>query len=643
MIRHLHCVRFALVACLVALCPAFSVGASDQKEPYRIRIVFCFTKHPLLTKVFKERVARELKDGVQAALGELAKVEVASDDPKREHPKVKDIRKLGLGRGLDGFSERSAYQTHFVQIDFTGTVYDIQTRQHDGLIDRLAPVVRSARTHDPAYVARTTALLMEREIGLLGTVESEPDERGLVQVALKGGKLGVDLGRWVKKGEVFAVMRGTGDAPMKWVVLQVAEPATDGVCSCRVYPPNLRGLSTTGLRCVLLGTRKGPVRVRFVHQTKDGGTRPGLPPSVGIITVQIRHNGFKGEETTLVQFTSNGARDLDSSVQGDRGMFNKLAFVTILLPGASDRFVNMPVPLVDDSLVALPVPETNAQDHPLLFRLQSLRRDVTESNQVQSTLFKRINELTAKPEKRVEALAEVRKTLERSQQDHLKLSSEREEIQKEVYKLPKADRPSDESLDATFRSIKKRMDEIKEGEKELLRHLTVLEKIEKEESDPKRKEWLFQLERANGLVKDLELGEAIAIYEKAPAEFQTEELTKRLEDLKKKWKTRGPQHEEARRFIYKEWPELTTSSMTGKVAEAQKALDVCIKVDDVVGVAKLRKGIDKHVERLDKEYAALNVVVNIDDEKKAKVLQGLIRELRGLDKASSAYLDKKGS
>jgi hypothetical protein len=303
----------------------------------------------------------------------------------------------------------------------------------------------------------------------------------------------------------------------------------------------------------------------------------------------------------------------------------------------------MPVPLVDDSLVALPVPESASQDHPVMFRLQSLRRDVTESTLVQSELFKQINKLTVNPEKRKEALAAVRKTLERSQQDHLKLTNEREEVHKEVFKLPEEDRPKDDWLKATFQSIDKRMKQIKEGEKELYECLAKLEKIEKEETRPERKEWLIQRERASTLVKEGELGQALEIYEKAPAEFQTDELKKRIDELKKKWKTHGKEHEAARRFIYKEWPGLTTSGMTGKVKEAQKALEVCVKHDDTVGVNKLRKGTDEHVERIEREFGSLRVDVNKADERKGKVLQDLIKELSGLDRAINAYLDKKGA
>jgi hypothetical protein len=635
MILRRFSIALTLLAGLAGLCLTERAAGSDGNEPYQVRLVLVIAKHPLLTKVFKEQVARELKDGVQAALGNMAKVVVVPDDPKHEHPKVKDIRKVGLGRGLDGYNDRSPYQTYFIQIDFTGTVYEIQTRQYDGVIGRLSPVVRRDRTHDPAYVARTTALLMERDLGLLGTIESEPDERGLVRVTLKGGKLGLDLSRWVKKGEVFEVLRAPSPT-----VLQVEEPAADGACRCRLHTRSIRPFPAAGLRCVLLGTRKGPVRLRLVHRLRDGSTRQGVPPSVGSVTVQMRHHGFKDEDATLVSLSGNGSRDMDSSIEREKGIFDRLAFVTLVLP--AERFVNMPVPLVDDNLVVMVVPESTFQDHPVLFRLQSLRRDVLESNQVQAELFKRINDLTAKPEKRAEALAEVRKTLERSQQDHLKLTNEREEVQKEVYKLPKTDRPSDASLDTTFRAIDRRMNEIKEGEKELLKHLVMLEKIEKEETKPERKEWLIQRERAAALVTAGELGQAIEIYEKAPAEFQTEELKKHVEELKRKWTPRSVAHGKARQFIYKEWPGLTTNVMTGKVAEALKALDECIKADDNIGVMKLRKGTDQHVERIEKEYASLNIAVNIDDEKQAKVLQALIKELQALDRAINAYVEKTG-
>ena len=55
-------------------------------------------------------------------------------------------------------------------------------------------------------MARLAALLIARDVGLLGTVASEPDSDGKVKVDLNGGGLGADLGRWLKKGEVMGLV-----------------------------------------------------------------------------------------------------------------------------------------------------------------------------------------------------------------------------------------------------------------------------------------------------------------------------------------------------------------------------------------------------------------------------------------------------
>ncbi len=283
------------------------------------------------------------------------------------------------------------------------------------------------------------------------------------------------------------------------------------------------------MRCVLLGTHKGPLRLRLVRQMKGGETRPRLPEPV---TVQIRHNGFVAEDATRLQLSTDGTRDVDTSNAryGEKGIFDRLAFVTVLLRG--NRFVRMPVPLVDEGLIVLPVPDpdSNAQEHPSHFRLESLRRNVQESSQVQKHLFERINNLTGRPETLAEALKEVRITLERSREDYLKFSEEQDELNKAIAKMKPEDQPPNYRVVLT--AILSRLKDLEKGQSELIGHLKVLEKIEKEENDPKRKEWLIKQERARALENESELGKAIEIYEKAPVEFMTPNLKKHIEKLK---------------------------------------------------------------------------------------------------------------
>src|SRR5262249_10571990 len=104
-------IRFALLALGVwAIVPA-PLLASGAKEPYQLRIVVHVAPHRLLTDVFREQVARELGDGLQAALGALARVEVTD-----KHPLLAEILRQGLERGLAGFTDRSSGKTHFVLI-----------------------------------------------------------------------------------------------------------------------------------------------------------------------------------------------------------------------------------------------------------------------------------------------------------------------------------------------------------------------------------------------------------------------------------------------------------------------------------------------------------------------------------------------
>src|SRR5262245_10719727 len=119
----------ALLASLCSLCLGGDCFGSELREPYRLRVVLDVAKHRLLTPVFGQQVARELGDGIRAALGELARVEVTAEDPRPEA-----LRRRGLERGLDGWAERSPFKTHFVRIDYANGQYEVRARQFDGTV-----------------------------------------------------------------------------------------------------------------------------------------------------------------------------------------------------------------------------------------------------------------------------------------------------------------------------------------------------------------------------------------------------------------------------------------------------------------------------------------------------------------------------
>src|SRR5207244_11432550 len=130
---------------------------------------------------------------MQAAFAGRARVEVVD-----AHPLLKEIETKGLQAALEGWKEVGPRKTHFVLIDFKNGEYEIQAGQHDGLTGLASPVARRARTPDRQFVAHTAALMIDRDFGLVGTLDA--NARGPeVHVILKAGGLGIPMEQWLKK------------------------------------------------------------------------------------------------------------------------------------------------------------------------------------------------------------------------------------------------------------------------------------------------------------------------------------------------------------------------------------------------------------------------------------------------------------
>jgi hypothetical protein len=604
--------------------------ASEARKPYHLRIVVHVAPHRLLTDLFREQVARELGEGLQAALGELARVQVSE-----KHPLLPEILRQGLERGLAGVTDRSAGKTHFVLIDYREGLYEIRVRQFDGQLGLPGPVVRRDRTRDRALVARVAGLLIEQDLGWRGTVASEPDDAGRVKVELDAGGLGVPLDRWIKPGDVFQLVQvlPSGAGNLKdWAGLRVVEAPKDGVCVAHLFN-RFKLEKAAGLRCVKVSTVRAPLRLRLVEEL-PGGRRDRLKTPVQL---QIRRKGFEGEESSLLALMRDGQRDLDTSGLGlgDKGWFDGLAFVSVLSGGKVRARV--PLILVDDRLVVLPVPPAAGEDSELLgSRIANLRRNVTDSFLVQTELFREINELGKQPGERSRAIARVRDALARSREDHARLSVERANLAKEVDRKAEKER-------VDWKGIDQQLEQIKEGADELQKHVARLEAIDREENDPKRRRWLEEIQRAKLLEKEFELGQAIAIYEQVQREgFKSDDLTTRLAEWKKLWDL-APGDEKfqaARAFIYKTWPGLGTDQLKDRLKDAENALAECRRVGDKVGARKLQKATQTHAARLVKELESLRPDLNPEDDKRVQVIKEVAKGLQDLDAGLRAWLER---
>ena len=89
--------RFLFAGFLLTLAGALARAdlSPEASKPYRFQVVLHMTEHPFFTDVFRDKVKRELHDSLQAALGDLARVEVVTD-----HPRLQEV----LARGLIALS-----------------------------------------------------------------------------------------------------------------------------------------------------------------------------------------------------------------------------------------------------------------------------------------------------------------------------------------------------------------------------------------------------------------------------------------------------------------------------------------------------------------------------------------------------------
>jgi hypothetical protein len=633
--RHLGCLLGVFAAATIFRPCAGHAAEPDFGTPYKLTVVLDVAESRVLTDVFRQQVERELREGLQAGLGELATVEVV-----RDHPKLAEIRKNGLGRVLDTWKEPSDVKTHFVLVDFVNNQYQIQARQYDGPTATAGPVVRTAHTPDRAFVARAVGLLIRQDFGFTATFPSWPKADGPlnqpqpVRLDLRGAGLGVPLSRFVKAGDIFTVVKMYSDGrapqliPSALVQVQdgprdgAAEPSCAGRLFWRYYPPPPEGSNHAGYRCVKLGAISAPVRLQVMQKKSDKVVVP-----MGA-TVEVRRQGFKGDEG-VVRGTSDAVTGFFTTApRADLPPYDRVAFVTVRTGGEVRAL--LPVPLVDEQTVVEAVSVTPGQaTDPAADRFLSWARQVDDAWLVQVGIFQDLRELAQKPgEPREKIVARAEGGRKRTSDDCDRLAREREELPPEAARKP--DMPRLEGI----------LKDLKKGEKDLSDFVAAQDKILKEESKPEMKAAKAQIEDAGLAEEKADYGQAIELYKKALGVINDPKIKKHVEDLEAEWLPRGEAHEAARKFVYGTWPGLDTRGLEREMESARKALEVFKSVGDKRSPRKLVLTIKTHVSRLTQELGTLKADTRDDDRTDAERIKKVSGELEKLSREALDYLSK---
>ncbi len=617
---------FFLIAslCPLCLCGESSAQLDPEKDsPYQWQIVLRIADHPPLTPAFKDQVKRELRASLQDAFADLARVEITDT-----HPQLKEIESKGLQGALEGWKDISSQKTHFVLIDFRDGQYEIQAGQHDGFTGLASPMTRSAQTPDREFVARTAALLLERDFGLVGTLEAGA-KGAEVKVILKASGLGIPMDRWIKENDVFAIAQikkaggGLRSTRVPWALLKVVDVSKDGVCRCQLFnrfkDPLEKSPAVLGYRCLKLGTTTAPLHLRLVN-SKDL-----LPLAGQAVAVSAGDFSAKPKEERSTQ--------ADGSLE-TRDAFQNIAFVRVMDVGGGVR-AQVPVEILGDRVVILSLDRQADSEGQFALARKRLVSRLYESIQVVGELFQ---ELNRKIEARAgqDALETAQRGLKAMDGDIANFKEELAGLQKAARELPKGSRTQDLS------EGERGLQQLQAKREELNRFAENLNKALQEVNSPENQRLRAQIAQAQLAENNGEFDQAIQLYESIlKSGGDQSAISAHLKKLKASWAVKDKQHEGARDFIYRDWPKYATAQeMKQHLADARKAFQICRNADDKLSPLKLLKSNIDHTVQLNKESEGLEPEKREDDRAKFQTIADVADGLKKLTEEINAFLNE---
>lgn len=616
--------------------PIFAALDSEVQQPYQLTVVLHVAQHPLLTNVFRETLKRELGDSLQNALGAgFCRVSVVE-----QHPLIANIDKQGLQSALESFKGEGPGKVHVILVNYVDGQYEIQSGQHDGLTSLTTPVVRKARLDDPAgrpLVSRTAARMIERDFGLVGTVVGETRNPQRIQVAIKAGRLGTSLDRWLKQDDVFAIAqinRAGGGQIVRDALLQIVQgPNKDGICTCRLVARHFESDAASrladsagalGYRCLKIGASDGPLRLRLVNER-------GLPH----FNLQIK-SGQAGLDAAADKLEFVGSTNREGFVQSDH-KFSQVAFVVV--QNGQTTVARIPIPILDDHVAVRTLvldPKATQLDELLALRDRYNRR-LDDSRQLQAELFKRLVALLGKRDHKG-ALEEAQSGRERLETDMREFDAERASLAVEVGKADLPQQAKDNLL-----ADGGRRQQLETSLRDLADFVEARKKSIAREEKVRDRDALVDSARLMRRPQRAEYAKALAMYAEVLAKYgRTPELEKEYQDLETAWALKNRDgHFDARKYIYDIWPELKTAEqIRDNLPLARKHFDECKSVGDKLTPRKLILGIIAHSELLQNQALGLRRDRQ-DDRNKMETLKSVSEGLRKLFEDVNAYLSGK--
>ena len=603
----------AVVVVVLSAAPSYAqVGLdSEGSGPTLWRIVVQTEKHPLLTTAFRDQLRRDLVAALQPAIGPLGTVDVIDLDDAlagKSDALVQDFAAKGFA-ALDGARDLTGVKTHFLRIEVRDGQYHLESRQHDGFAGLPSPVVRKQSTRAPELVGRTAGLMIERDFGLTGTLEPAKADATDVTVQFRGSKLGgVDFGRYVKVGDVFALARIKKAAnrpappPARTATGKIIAPPPSaepppalspevhnftylrvlsvdpGSARCAVIrSPNFKttlpgGPAVMGYRCLKLSTVQSPIAVRIV--SGSDGTAATTP----IANVRATESSFAAKEDPkdFLDFR-------DGLYRSSRPITN-LACVTISL--GKTKSENFPVPVLGSEPITLRFELSPEAEARAVFERSAiaLSTRAADSRIAQVSAFDGIKKLI-EGQKNADALSRAHAAFQAADATDKVLSEELEQLKPQGEKVPGAA--------ALFVNVERQLKALRDSNTQLAANIKLLDAVVEKEKDPSKLAGEVRAEalsaRVNLALAGGEVEEAIAVLDQLATLLPNDAGIKaRREKLAAEWKPKDAEHAKQRDYMLKTWPAVATiPDLQESMPKLRAAIDVCKKAGDKHGFRRL--------------------------------------------------------
>ena len=656
--------RVLAAAAMLLLAPAPAPAQFDHEARARQRwqVVLKVEPHPLLSPAVREQFRRDVAASAQAAFGALGSVEVIdlADVPRGQWDSLwEQFEEKGFA-ALDAPRDLNGVKTHFLTLAFRDGQYRLESRQYDGFAGMASPVVRRQAVRAPEMVGRTAGLMLERDLGLTGSVDTviakTVDE---LKVVVRGGQLG-SLDRLVKVGDVFKLSQitktarpgpppvysasGKRETPAPGTVhppaltatarpltlLQVKEVGKDGTLRCAVLSryenPAGPGRDVLGYRCLKLGTTEAPLTVKLVSEHAGG------KKDVGTVVVRATERGFdaKAEARDTLQF-----KDREGVFRSGREL-KHLACVTVSL-GANVR--TFPVPVMGPEPVALPfeVDEKLEAQAANMRSLLAASVRVADARAAQTVCFEATAALI-KDQKNARALERARGGYNAAKAAHATLSDEIARLKESPDLTPAAPR--------LITTIENNLAALQQFNVQLEKHVKTLESVVAREDNPT----IALVDALNEQI-ELQLGrgevdEAIGTYdhmarvcEQAKLEDLRAQAVARRDALKAEWAPKDAAHKAARDYLLKTWPALETiADIHGSLKRIEAEVQVCIDKKDRYTLRKLLIIFSAATTKLNDLFAPLDPTA---DAALIGAAKDAGEKLAALEQKITAFVNKK--